>query len=799
MRFSYRWMSEFVKLECSAEELASKLTAAGIEVTECSYRAAGFDHIVIGNVLKKENHPESDHLSYCQVDIGSEILPIVCGAPNVAPNQIVAVACIGAVLDKGIKIKKSKIRGIESHGMICSSQELGLSDDHHGILVLPDDFPIGKKLGECDWFNDYIFEVEITANRGDLLCIQGIAREISALFQYPLIPLKMDYPTINLAPETQIKIEIDNPQACPRYSAQIIRDVTNCPSPFWLKTKIEIAGIRPINTIVDITNLVMLELGQPLHAFDLEKLKSNRIVIRTARTGDQLTTIDGIGRTPESHILLITDDGNPIAFAGIMGGQSTEIDSTSRHIFLESAYFNPQTIYRGQKSLNLKTEASTRFYRGANPEITVTAAQYAAALMSRLAGGQITTQVIDAYPQPQVPIRITFELSKIKAWLGYTLPTDNLKTIFTPHGIHIEPGKNDSYILIDIPTYRPDLSREIDIIEEIGRIHGFDKTPIAPQYQRNYTPFYQYNKNKQFKRRIQQFFIGNGFFDVITLPMENPDESSPFVESRLAVSLLNPLSQEMAVLRQSLIPGLLQIISHNINHNQPLVKIYQIGKVYHQTSPGQLPDEIEHLTLAVSEFENTIWWRTTDSIIDFYYLKGMVTSLFKYLGIAPPLYVPSRYPGYHPEVQAEIQLNHSVLGSIGLIVDSLSQKYSIRKNVYAADFNLENLRSLSINKNSFFTSLSKFPAIERDISLSVGLAIPLHDIETTIRELAEKVIDDIIVTDVYTGKVTDTHQKSITFRLVFRAADRTLTDQEINRITDKIRLTLKEKFNIILR
>ncbi len=800
MRFSFRWLGEFVDIPCTPQELSKRFPAIGFELADFYYRARKIDDgIIVGKVISREKHPQADKLSLCQVDTGKEKLQIVCGAGNVDAGQLIPLATLGSLINGEFQIKKAKLRGIESFGMICSARELAISNEHEGILVLPDDLEIGIPVNRLPYFDDYVFELEIPANRGDALCILGIAREIAALYNTRVKLPSMADRVFEGRMESAVSIQIEDEEGCPRYVGQVIRQVKNGPSPFWLRDRLEIAGQRSISAVVDITNLIMLELGQPLHAFDFDKLPAGQIGVRRSRSGDCLETIDHVQRSLPEDVLLITDQDQPIAIAGIMGGIATEIDSSTTNIFLESAFFNPQIIYRGQKKAQLRTEASNRFFRGANPEITRIASNYACALLEQLTHAQVSSAPIDQHPRPSQRVSIAITQTNIQRHLGVAISFDQVKSLFIPLGLGLIE-ENETRLVFEIPGYRPDLMREIDLIEEVARLVGLDNIPTATRFQGFFQQQPKKRSNHLLAQQIRRYFVGRGFYDLVLMPLENSAQSEFFAPAAEAVVLMNPLSRDLEILRQSLLPGVLRAMAYNLNRNQPFVKTYAWGKIFHKKTGDQvLAEETHQLVIALSEYKNDAYWQSDTPQLDFAYLQGIARDFLQYLKWNDFEIVPSSLPFYTGPVQGILRNNQGDFGHLGMLTSQVLDAFSLKKNVFTLALDAEKLIQKYQNRILSCEAPSKFPPVERDISLLIDLSITYQMIESTIRDVDAPLLNQIIVKDVYQGNSIPQNQRAYTLRLVYRSAERTLTDDEINATTEKIRLTLLDKFHIILR
>ncbi|PIS45066.1 MAG: phenylalanine--tRNA ligase subunit beta, partial [Ignavibacteria bacterium CG08_land_8_20_14_0_20_37_9] len=575
MKISLNWLKEYIDLsDITVDEIVSKLTMSGLEVESVENQIEMFKNFIVGFVEDKEKHPNADKLSLCVITNGIEKLKVVCGAPNVAVGQKVVFAQIGAVIPKsGMKISKAKIRGIESNGMLCSESELGLSDDHSGIIVLDQSSKEGTSVSEALHLNDVLFEIGVTPNRADALSHIGVARDLAAIFQRELKLPKVSIPQSTKNINELASIEIVDVQNCPRYSVKVVLNVEIKESPDWLKRSLKAIGLRPINNIVDVTNFVLHEIGQPLHAFDLDKLAKQKIIVKKADADSLFTTLDGKERKLNENVLLICDGEKPVAVAGVMGGENSEVTSTTKNILIESAYFNPSNIRKTSKYLGLSTDASYRFERGTDPSNTVYAAERAAQLMTQLSGGEVVEGVIDIYPNHIFEKEISLRFNQVERVLGYTLPNESIKNILTSLGFEI---KNISVAAITVltPTFRPDVEREIDLIEEIARINSYDAIPTIAKIA---IPIGEKVDESAFVDDLRNIAMGLGFNEILSIPMITEKAANIFGKP---IGLLNPQGSEMGFLRTSLLASALSVVEKNINVGEKNLKLFEIGKVF---------------------------------------------------------------------------------------------------------------------------------------------------------------------------------------------------------------------------
>jgi len=643
MKISYEWLKRFIHFDLSPIELGEVFTMAGSEVEAIEEKGFDTSGIVTGRVIAVDPHPDADRLTVCSVDTGDEKLTAVCGAPNVAPGANVIFAQIGATLADGNKLKRAKIRGVESFGMILAEDELGISDDHTGIIILDESIKPGLALDQFLELKDYIFEFEITPNRPDCLSHIGMARELKALLggriNYP------EFDVIETGPKItdNLSIEIEDPDGCPRYTGRLVSGVKIGPSPLWLKARLHYLGIRPINNIVDITNYVLLETGHPLHAFDYSYLKSKKVLIRKARQGEKFTTLDETEHELNSDHCLITDGQSGVALAGIMGGLNSEVTDSTIDVLLESAYFDPVTIRRGANAVDLSTESSQRFERGADPEMAPKANNRACRLMTELAGGKIHTGMIDVYPCKFTPVTIKLRPERVNALMGSSIDSDDIGRIL--NGLDID-FKDGPIIQAVQPSFRPDLTREADLIEEVARVYGLDKIPDL--YRPGGTLETNIEPKTIIKNRLRDFLVGRGFCEIFSLTLVDGRQLKKINDEANVINLMNPLSEEMSALRPDLAISMLKALKYNINHGNKDIKLYEIGAIYRPSS-GDLADEKEYLCLGLSGRETPVSWRNREIFTDFYSLKAELEAIFEYFKIGDVQLIPQANPYFEED------------------------------------------------------------------------------------------------------------------------------------------------------
>jgi len=792
MKISYNWLKELIDFETSPEKVAELLTMSGSEVEAIEKKGYEISGVVAGEIKTVDPHPQADKLTVCTVDIGSETPAAVCGAPNAKPGLKVLFAGVGSSLVDGNTLKKARIRGVESFGMILAEDELGISDDHTVVIELENNVKPGTLLENILPLRDYIFELEITPNRPDCLSHIGIARELKALLggqiKYP------DFNVTETGPDTSLDltIEIDDPDGCPRYTGRLVSGIKIEPSPLWLKTRLNYLGIRPINNVVDITNYVLLETGHPLHAFDFDMLKTKKIVVRRAKSGEMFITLDDVGRELNDGHLLITDGEKAVALAGIMGGQNSEVSESTTNILMESAYFDPVIIRRGAKSVGLSTESSQRFERGADPDMASKANNRACALIAEHAGGKVHKGMIDAYPKKYIPATIDFRPDRASSVLGKDIDKQEICRIFKGLDIEFEDG---SPMKVTQPSFRPDLTREIDLIEEIARIYGLDNIP--EMYRPGGNLKIEIAPESIVKDRLRNFLVGRGFVEIFPLTLVDGQQLNKIDSDIDLVTLQNPLSEEMSVLRPNLTFSMIKTLRHNINFGNKDVKLFEIGTLYKQSS-GDLADEKETICLGISGRERPVSWRNQETFSDFYSLKAELEIIFQYFDI--DLQMASKANPYFDDdcsFSLVLQGNRNS-GYFGKISSKAAKAVGLKQDCYVAELYLSPFAELAL-KTKYYKQLPKYPESDRDIALVVDNNVPTEDILKIIRATGGDIAEDAFLFDIYRGKNIPEGKKSVAFRIIYRSGKRTLTDNEVDEIHGKVVNKLNKEFGAILR
>ncbi|MBI5968751.1 MAG: phenylalanine--tRNA ligase subunit beta [Deltaproteobacteria bacterium] len=801
MKISWEWLEDYGKISLSPSELAEVLTHSGLEVESLSEWRPAFQSVIVARLDSFQAHPKNGHLSVCQVYDGQRDYSIVCGAPNLKAGERVALALEGAVLPSGVKIGQAEFQGVPSEGMLCSEQELGLSDDSSGIMFLDPSLPLGVPLEKAMNLGDWIFELNITPNRSDCLCMVGVAREIAALtgqkLRHPLGKKAKEA----MAAENQTSVVIERPDLCPRYVAKLIYGIQIAPSPFWMRRRLQAVGVRAINNIVDVTNYVMMEMGQPLHAFDFDRLEQRRIVVRPANPGEYFTTLDGINRPMPDEALMICDGEKPVALAGIMGGLNSEVQPETKNILLESAYFDPMGIRRTSKRIDLTTEASLRFERGIDPNGCLPAAERAASLMIELGGGLAIRGAVDNYPRKIEPSRIFLRAARVNQILGTALRGDEIRDYLQSLELKVEPDGSESFQVIP-PTFRVDLLREIDLIEEVARRHGFHRIPVTLPSGR--VGGEKKTKIQRAAEQARNLLVACGFFEVINYSFISPKilrdlKLSPKDRRLTALPIQNPLSEDQSVMRTTLIPGLLQVARSNAYRKNVDLKIFELGRAFFPRQGQDLPDEVEVLSGLLTGLREEESWYKSKEECDFFDLRGSLETLLEGLGIFDYRFLPGREePFLHPGKACQIEIDGNVLGTMGEAHPDVNETFELKKKIYLFELDFQELADRMAERR-VFKPLVRYPAITRDVALIVEERTLVFDLLRTFWEANNGLIAEIKLFDLYRGNQIPPGKKSLAFRLKYQREDRTLTDQEVNEFHQKMVDLLVQRHGATLR
>jgi phenylalanyl-tRNA synthetase beta chain len=814
MKVTLNWLKEYVAFDWTPEELAERLTMLGIEVEGVQKQTGEFENVVVAQILASDKHPNADKLSVCRVADGKGERQIVCGAKNYKVGDKVPLALPGCTLptppgEPSFTIKVSKMRGVESQGMLCSAKELAIAEDAEGLLILPSEAQVGQPfaehLGRAS--GDVVYDLEITPNRPDLNSVIGIAREISALTGNPLRIPELNEQTAGDQTGSLVRVDIRDTELCPRYVARIVRDVKVGPSPAWLKNRLEQIGIRSISNVVDTTNYVMLEIGQPLHAFDYHLLAKDSdgvrtVVIRRATEGEKFTTLDGQERTLTGEMLSIADRTNGIALAGVMGGQNTEINDQTRDVLIESASFKPQNIRATSKKLELRTDSSYRFERGADVGICDWASQRAAVLIQQLAGGEILSNRLDAWPNPQPKKTIKLRTRKVQELLGIDIPLAEQKRYLASLQFGIQNG-SEAEFTAEVPTFRVDLKREVDLIEEIARLYGVEKIPSSPpRGALGSHPFDSVYDDYAEVRRILtacglseaqgQTLISSGSISAL-----HGEESINRV-----LRLENPLSSDMDVLRSSLLPGLVDSLRHNLHHQSGDIRLFEIGRVFSGTG-GEIREE-RRIAIAITGHRNNTFWsgEEREAKLDIHDLKGIIEELFEQLGVRGVQWARNEAPAQSASALylegATVSIGKHPAGELGQLNPITARKYDLRDPVLMAEFNLDFVLSRRTQSKSL-KPLPAFPSVRRDLAMVVEDSLPHEKVLAVVKQAKPQNLENVRLFDVFRGKAIPSGHKSLAYAFTYRNAERTLTETEVNATHEKIVQQLKSQLNAEIR
>ena len=804
MKVSISWLKDYVDVTMDPADLAEALTMAGLEVDSVSNRYAYLNAVIVGRVDEVAPHPNADKLTLCRVYTGESQVSVVCGAPNVKQGMLAALAQPGTVLPDGTRLEKSVIRGETSEGMLCSDAELGLGDDPGGIMSLNTSLIPGTGLALALELTDTVFELDLTPNRPDCLSVIGIAREIAIIQNSPL--KHPDYAIEDQADaiHRMTSVKIEAPNHCPRYAARLVEDVTITASPFWLQNRLLSVGLRPINNIVDITNFVMLETGQPLHAFDFENLAGNRIIVRLAAEGENFTTLDEKERTLDSKMLMICDGEKAVGVGGVMGGLNSEIEDVTARVLIEGAYFNPVSIRRTSKKLGLNTDASHRFERGVDPEGCVRAVNRAAKLMVEIADGTLIDGIIDEYPNPQTAKIIELGVKRTNRLLGTDLDHNQIRGFLQSIEFKVEPiDQDEDSLKVTPPTFRVDVSRREDLMEEVARLSGYNNIPTTfPAMPAEGRPPAQ---RIRLRNRIKGLMSGFGFTEAIAysfvpevscdrLRFKEPDPR------RSMIHILNPLSEDQAVMRTSLVPGILETMRYNLARQTKNLKIFEIGKIFLKVDQQALPREPEMLIGLWTGARTDTSWYSRDIPCDFYDIKGAVEALMQSLkpdGIRFTAMAADSCEYTRPGHTAQIMASDLQVGLVGEIHPRVSDSYDLKQTAFIFELDLEKIAGL-IPQSRDSRPIPRFPAIYRDITIIVDRGIETQTVLEAADNFQEKLIENLYLFDVFEGDPIAAGKKSVSFRITYRSPGKTLEDDDVNDLHKSITERLLNAFDATL-
>ena len=808
MKISYNWLQQFLQIDWEPTKTGELLTDLGLEVEGIETKESikgSLKGIVVGKVLTCIQHPNADRLKVTTVDLGDgNPIQIVCGAPNVAAGQKVPVATVGTVLydDKGdsFKIKKGKIRGEESHGMICAEDELGLGKGHDGILVLEDKLKEGTPAAEV--FNietDAIFEIGLTPNRSDAMSHYGVARDLRAGLMQQDLKLELISPSVSdfHVDERTLRfdVEVENKDLIPRYCGIAITDITVKDSPEWIQNKLKGIGLTPKNNIVDITNYVLHELGQPLHAFDAQKIKGNKIIVKTLKEGTKFTTLDEVERTLSADDIMICDaESTPLCIGGVFGGLQSGVTENTTSIFLESAYFNPVSVRKTAKRHALNTDASFRFERGIDINMTEYALKRAALLIEEYAGGKMASDVSDFYPVKVEDFQVFFSYESAYRLIGQEIPKETIKNILASLEIKIS-SETEGGLGLTIPSYRTDVQREADIIEEILRVYGYNNIEFS--HKLNTSISFDSNKQTKIENVVADQLSSLGFNETManSLTKASYTALSENINSDADVAMLNPLSNDLGVMRQSLLFSGLESVSYNLNRKNNSLKFYEFGKTYHKYNEKYQEDK--HLTLFVTGNRTKESWKTNATTSDFFYLKGIITAVLERLGINNLKSTPTKNDVFSEGIT--LSLGKIKLVDFGVVKRSILKEFGIKQEVLFADFNWDNVLKLSSKKNIKVSDLSKFPSVKRDLALLIDSKTEFKEVYNLAFQSERKLLKEVDLFDVYEGDKLPEGKKSYAVSFVLQDETKTLADKQIDKIMQKLQQSFEKNLDAVLR
>lgn len=792
MKISLNWLKDFVDIDISPERLAEILITAGLEVEGIARLGEGLDNVVVARILSMRPHPNADRLTLCSVTTGEKTHAIVCGARNMKEGDHVALALPGAHLPNGVKIAKSKIRGEVSEGMLCSEVELGLAKESAGIMILQDGLGLGDPIARALMLDDTVFDINLTPNRPDCLSVIGIAREVAALTGKALKRPEVRFAEGGFDTSSSASVEVLDPDACPRYTAGVIKGIKVGPSPLWMRRRLESSGTRSINNVVDVTNYVMLETGQPLHAFDLSLLAGNRIMVRRAADGEKITTLDCVERPLDRDTLIIADNKRPVAVAGVMGGTGSEVSDGTTDILLESAYFKPSMVRKAAKRFGLHTESSHRFERGVDPNGVLNASRRAVQLILELAGGEASRKAVDLYPAPVRPLDIEMRLERAKSILGMDIRRDEVVSGFGRLGFAVKELEGDR-IKVALPTFRVDLTREIDLIEEVARLTGYDNIPTTNP--RVGASAGIKDKKGILQEKIRGFLSGTGFHEAVTYSFLPPKTLSPFLPSGVEpVRLLNPLSEEQSVMRTTVIPSLLEVVGRNLSHQNENLRFFEIGRVF----PFQGDDREERVVVSgiMTGLRYRKSWNLPADDLDFFDVKGVVEGLLEGVGVSASFISNESIPFLHPGKSASISVNGLDAGILGEMHPDVMAGFDIKGRAYVFEIELGHV--LELVRTVSFAHIPKFPAVYRDIAIVVDNDIPAARVYKAIKGV-DPLVEDVFLFDLYQGKHIPEGKKSMAYSIRYQAHDRTLREEEVNSLHERVLSAIKENVGGALR
>lgn len=802
MKVSLSWLNEYVPITMEVSELADALTMAGLEVEAVEDRYAFLETVVVGKVTEVLPHPNADRLKLCRVDSGSQTATVVCGAPNVAVGMNAPLAHVGTRLPNGAILEKTVIRGETSAGMLCSERELELGADGSGLMVLDSDLRPGRCLKEALNLSDFTLEIGLTPNRPDCLSMIGVAREIAAIQGVALNVPDVSLPDAHGNIDDLSSVTIEAPDHCPRYAARLLEDVTVAPSPYWLQERLRSVGVRPINNLVDVTNFVMLETGQPLHAFDFDNLAGHRIVVRTAAEGEPFTTLDEKERRLSDQMLMICDGEKPVAVGGVMGGLNSEIEDATTRVLIESACFDPVSIRKTSKALGLSTDASHRFERGVDPDGTLFALDRAAQLMAELGSGRLVSGVIDEDFRSAEPLELSLSVAATNDLLGTDLDRDAMAGLLESVAFQVRPD-GDALLHVRVPSFRVDVFRPQDLMEEVARLSGYNRIPVTfPEIPAQGA---KVAALRDHRNRVREILCAFGFSETINysfISAESADRIGLDADDprRSHVALLNPISEEQSVMRTTLVPGILETAQRNISRQQNNLRLFEVGKVFLPQPEALLPLEKEMLVGLWTGARAKAAWHTRETDCDFFDIKGAVQGLALSLGVGLPTFTaqPDEACRYtRAGHTARVLIDGKMLGIVGEVDPAVVERYNLKQRGFIFELDLE-LLSQRVPDSKQMAPIPRFPSTSRDITVIVDQEVESSRLMDTVIGFGEPLVEDLYLFDVFAGDPIPAGKKSISFRIVYRSAERTLEDETVNEIHHRLTQRLITEFGATL-
>jgi len=801
LKIPYKWLKKYVDFDLSPQELSSALNVSGTRVETLSLQEANFNNVLVGKILKIKLHPKSEKLLLCEVDIGREKLSIVCGAHNIKEGNLVPVAVVGSKV-RNKNINKREVKGINSQGMLCSPMELELSEEEDIILILDETFKIGEDLADILEINDYIYDLEITPIRPDCLGAIGIAREVAALSNSSLKIPDVILEEKGAKIDDIVEVVVKDKRLCPRYSTRIVDDIKMKKSPLWMQVLLKSIGIRSINCVADISNFVMWETGQPLHVFDFEKIGGSKVVVRKSKDGENILSLDGNLRNLDSSMLVIADKEYPIAIAGVMGGLESEVAHSTKRVLIESANFNQANIMRTSKKLRLRTEASNRFEKGLDPNSTIFALNRCAQLLKNYTEGDIVKGVIDIYPEPVSQWSVKLRPERANKIIGMDIKQERMEEILNSLELKVNKVEEagGELIEIQIPTFRTDLRSEIDLIEEVARMNNFNNIPaILPVHSQKGG----LNREQNIIRNLRNLMTSQGFYEVWNFSFDHPKSFDLLRldkkdQSRNAIRLQNPITSEHTIMRTTLISGLLNTVRTNLFRGETSIYIFELAKKFSPKEGQFLPDEPLYLGVAACGLIKQPNWLEKAEEVDFYLIKGLLEKICESLYIDDIKFLPLSHPGFHPGKSAKVLINSKELGILGQIHPEVQNNFNLNKPVYIMELNCDILIEES-KEFMHFQEIIKHPKSVVDLAIVVDEQVSWSQISEIVEEQGEKKLEELRLFDIYRGKQIEKGKKSMAFNLSFRDPKGSLTDREVNIITNRIIKTLKEKIGAKIR